>query len=170
MKQQSKKIAVCGVTAALGVVLMMLGTFLGLGMYLAPMVVGMCLSPVGRAWGRKYHILLWLAIGLLSLMLVSDPEENLMFIGLFGWYPILRPVLQKLPPAARVVVKLLIFNAVVIALETLLILVLAPEIIGMGFAMILLVLGNVTFLVYDLAIPRFEVLAARYLSRVFKRI
>ncbi|MGN1003722.1 MAG: hypothetical protein ACI4O5_02715 [Oscillospiraceae bacterium] len=168
MKKKSKQIAVCGVTAALGVVIMMLGAVLGIGMYLAPMLVGVCLIPIGREWGAKYQILLWIVISLLSLILVSEPEENLMFLGLFGWYPILRPTLQKLPPVLRVVVKLLIFNVVVIALELLLLLVLVPEGMGTALTVLLLVLGNVTFLVYDFAIPRFEMLAAKYLKRVFR--
>lgn len=168
MKKQSKRIAVCGITAALGVVIMMLGAVLGIGMYLAPMLVGVCLSPVGREWGTKHQILLWIAISLLSLMLVSDLEENLMFLGLFGWYPVLRPALQKLPPVLRVIAKLLIFNVVVIALELLLLLVLVPESMGTALTVLLLALGNGTFLVYDFAIPRFEILAAKYLKRVFR--
>lgn len=168
MKKNSKRIAVCGVTAALGVVIMLLGAVLGIGMYLAPMLVGACLIPIGREWGAKYQILLWAAISLLCLMLVSDLEENLMFLGLFGWYPILRPTLQKLSPVLRVVVKLLIFNVVVIALELLLLLVLAPESMGAAWTALLLILGNVTFLIYDFVIPKFELLAAKYLKRIFR--
>ena len=167
VKDQSKRIAICGLMAALGVVLMFLGTFLGLGMYLIPMLIGMCLVPIGNTWGRKYQILLWLAIGLLSVILIPAPEQNLMFLGLFGWYPVLRPTLQKLPKLPRLILKLLVFNAAVIALETLLILVLVPEILGTTITVILLVLGNITFLVYDIAIPRFEYIVLKYLKRIF---
>ena len=163
MKKKSKRIAVCGVTAALGVVIMVLGAFLGVGIYLAPMLVGVCLIPIGREWGARYQILLWIAISLLCLMLVS----NLMFLGLFGWYPVLRPVLQKLPPVLRVIVKLLIFNVAVIALELLVLLVLVPESMGTALTVLLLALGNVTFLVYDLVIPRFEVLFFKFWKRIF---
>lgn len=166
MKKQSKRIAVCGLTVALGAVVMLLGNVLGLGMYLAPMFVGLCLSVVGKEWGLRFRILLWLAIGLLSFILISNPEQNLMFIGLFGWYPILRPALQKLPILLRAAVKFLMFNGIVIALEALLILVLVPESMGTGLMILLLLLGNVTFFVYDFAIPRFEVLAEKYRKRI----
>lgn len=168
MKEKSKRIAVCGVMTALGVVIMMLGAFLGIGIYLAPMLIGVCLIPIGREWGTKYHILLWIAISLLSVVLISNPEENLMFLCLFGWYPVLRPVLQKLTLILRVIAKLLIFNVIVIALELLLLWVLVPESIGTAWAVLLLVLGNVAFLIYDFAIPRFEILADKYWSRVFR--
>ena len=91
-----------------------------------------------------------------------------MFIGLFGWYPILRPLLQRLPSVLRVVVKLLIFNVIVIALEALVMLVLVPEAMGTALVIVLLLLGNVTFLVYDYAIPRFEILISKYLKQILK--
>lgn len=166
MKKQSKQIAVCGITTALGVVLMFLGNTLGLGMYLVPMLISMFLAPIGRAWGKKFQILLWLAIGLLSLILVPAPEQNLMFLGLFGWYPILRPTLQTLSNILRIAVKFLIFNFVVILLEALVILVLVPEVLGTTLTILLLVLGNITFFVYDIAIPRFESLTEKHLKNI----
>ncbi len=166
VKEQSKRIAVCGITTALGVVLMFLGNILGLGMYLVPMIIGMFLTFIGSTWGKKFQILLWLAIGFLSLILVPAPEQNLMFLGLFGWYPILWPALQKLPRVSRIAVKFLIFNVVVVGLEALIILVLVPETLGTALTVLLLVLGNITFFIYDLAIPRFEYLAAKYLKKV----
>lgn len=168
MKKQTKRIAVCGVMAALGVVLLLLGDLLGIGLYLAPMLVGLCLSPIGREWGVKYQLLLWIVISLLGLLLVPDLEENLIFLGLLGWYPALRPRLQKLPAGTRIVVKLLLFNAVVLLLESLLKLLLAPEAGGIGLAIALLVLGNAAFLIYDFALPRIETLFQSYFKRLFR--
>lgn len=169
MREQALKIAAGAMTAALGVVLMVLGAAVGLGTYLSPMLAGLCLIPAGRAWGVKYHLLLWAAVGLLCLMLVPDVEQDLMFLGLLGWYPALRPRLQKLAPVPRLLCKLLLFNAAVIALEALLLLVLVPETLGTAFALLLLAVGNVTFVLYDAAIPRFEVIMDRYFGRFFPR-
>ena len=166
LKKQSKQIAVCGITVALGVIFMLLGSVLGLGMYLVPMLIGMFLTVIGRTYGKKFQILLWLAISLLSFILVASPEQNLMFLGLFGWYPIMRSTLQKLSTVLRVAAKFLIFNFVVIGLECLLILVLFPEALGTTLTILLLILGNITFFVYDLAIPRFEYLAAKHLKKI----
>ena len=167
MKLQSRRMALCGMTAALGVVLMILGALLELGMYVCPMFVGLCLIPIGNRWGVKYQLVLWAAIGLLCLMLVSNLEQNLMFLGFFGWYPALRPRLQRLPALPRLLVKLALFNAIVIAIEALLVLVVAPEIMGAALTAVLLILGNITFLLYDFAIPRFEWLAAKHLKKLF---
>ena len=164
MRKQTKIIAYCGVTAALSIVVMVIGNFFGLGMYLAPMLVGLFLSPAGRNLGKKYQILLWISISLLSFMLISNPEQNLMFACLFGWYPIIRPVIQKWKNVYRVVVKFLVFNVVVIALEVFLILFLVPENLSLKFTILLLGLGNITFFVYDLAIPRFESLLYKHIK------
>lgn len=168
MREQTRRIAVCSMTAALGVVVMLLGAVLELGMYVCPMVVGLCLIPLGRRFGVKYQLLLWIAISLLSLFLVPNPEENLVFAGLFGWYPALQPKLQKLPRVLRAVVKLVLFNAVVIGLEALIIFVLVPEVIGDNMLLLLLLLGNVMFVMYDRVVGRFDVIEAKFKRRFIK--
>lgn len=169
MKSQTGRLAVCAMMAALGVVLMLLGSFLGLGIYMAPMFVGWCLIPIGREYGTRYQVMLWIAISLLSAIFVTDIEQNMMFAFLFGWYPIIRPVLQRLSPLLRIGAKFALFNAVVIALEAALITFLVPEVMEKWAAIMLLALGNVTFLLYDFAFPAFEIFSDRYLARFFPR-
>lgn len=167
MKHQSRKMALCSMTAALGVVVLLLGSVLGLGMYVGPLLVGMCLIPIGKEYGTKYQLMLWIVISILSFILVPNPEENLMFAGLFGWYPALYPKLEKLPRIPRLIVKLLLFNVIVISLEALVILVLVPEILDGPMIAMLLLMGNVMFLLYDRAIPNFDLIAKRYLKKLF---
>ena len=58
--KHTRAIALCGVTTALAVALMAVGGLLGIGLYAAPMLAGLCLLPAGRHLGLKYHLLLWL--------------------------------------------------------------------------------------------------------------
>lgn len=166
--KQTKALAFCGVMTALGVVILLLGGFLGIGTYAAPMLAGLMLLPVGSRYGWKYHALVWLCVGVLALILVSDVEESLMFLGLFGWYPILRPKLQQLPKVLGWVAKFALFNGVLIALETLVLLVLAPEALELSFLLALLALANLVFWVYDLAIPRVAANLERRLGGLMK--
>ena len=69
--KQTRAIALCGVTAALAVVLMTVGGLLGIGLYAAPMLAGLCLLPAGRHLGLKYHLTLWLAVSALSFLLLA---------------------------------------------------------------------------------------------------
>ena len=150
--------------AAVCVVLMLLGSIMELGMYAVPLLIGLLLIPIGDTYGRKYQTMLWLVISVLSLMLVPSMEQNLMFFGLFGWYPILYPRLQRLPNLLRILVKLLLFNGAVIAIEALVMLVLVPEVLGTGMLAVLLVMGNVIFLLYDRLIPKTNALLSRFVK------
>lgn len=163
--EQTKRLTVCAMMTAVSVVLMLLGAVLQLGTYAAPLLTGMILIPMGNRYGRKYQVMLWIAVSIVSFMLVPSVEQNLMFAGLFGWYPIAYPRLQKLPRLVRLPVKLLLFNSVVITMEAALIWLIAPEAITMGMVLLLLALGNVTFVLYDHLIPKTDLILQRIMNR-----
>jgi len=151
--KHAKQMATCAMMTAVCVVLMLLGGILEIGIYAAPMFAGLCLVPIGERWGRRTQLMVYLAVALLSFLLVPSLEENLIFAALLGWYPILRPSLQKLPRLLRLSVKLLLFNAVIIAVEALLLTLITPEPVGGWMLVLLLVLGNFAFLAYDFLLP-----------------
>ena len=159
----------CGMMAALSVVVMALGAALGLGMYVSPMIAGICLIPVGNAYGKKYQTMLWIAVSILCFILVPNIEENLMYLCLFGCYPIIRPYFQKLPNGIRFVAKLAFFTVVFAGLELLIMSVLVPETMGVGMMIALIVLGDVTFMMYDFVLPRAELLLSKRLGNFIKR-
>lgn len=161
MKSGARRMAICAMMTALCVVLMVLGAVLELGMYACPLFAGLCFIPVGQKYGRKYHVTLFAASALLCFLLVPNIEENLVFAGFFGWYPMVRPVLQKLPGVLRWICKVLLFNAVIIAVQWLVMTVLVPEMMGTIMLLVLLAMGNLLFVVYDLLVPRAEMLLGR---------
>lgn len=161
----AKIIAVCGILTAVSIVILLLGAILGIGIYLAPMIAGGSLLLIRRAYGLKYHVILWLAVSILSLILVPSLEQNLMYLCLFGCYPVFYPYLQKLKKVIRLVAKLFYFNVVFSGIELLLMLVLVPEAVDPLFFAVFLLLGNAAFLCYDFALPRFESLMNRYLGQ-----
>lgn len=165
MHHNTKRVATCGMMAAVCVVLMLLGSLLELGIYAAPMFAGLCLVPLGEKWGRKYQATLWLAVSLLSFLLVPNVEENLVFFSFFGWYPILRPTLQKLPPLLRFILKLLLFNLAIILMEALMLYLLVPEDMTGGFLLVLLAISNLVFLLYDSIVPKTDILLSRLIRR-----
>ena len=155
---KSRTMATCAMVSALCVVLMILGGILELGMYAAPMFAGLCIIPVGRLFGLKYQTMVWITVSMLSFFLVPHVEQNLMFAAFFGWYPIARPKLEKLPKGVRMVCKLMIFNGTIIAIEALVMMLLVPESMGGVFLAVLLVLANITFVLYDFVIPKIEII------------
>ena len=167
--KQSKRIAMCGMMAALSVVLMIIGGALGLGMYVSPLLAGLCLIPIGNSYGKKDQIILWLAVSVLSLILVPNIEESLMYLCLFGCYPILRPQFQKLPKVLRFITKLLFFTIVFTALQLLVVLVLVPEVMGKGMMVTLILLADVTLMIYDFVLPRIEWMVQKKFGKQIKR-
>lgn len=168
MHTKTHEIALGGIMVALSIVILLGGSALGIGMYAAPMLAGLCLLPAGRALGRRMHALLWIAVSLLSLMLIGDMEQNLMYLCLFGCYPIFRPTFQKRMQPLRTLLKLLYFNAVIIAAEAVVLLFFAPEVLGPVMIAVLLILGNLTFLCYDWMIPVFDILMEKRFGKFLK--
>jgi len=162
---KARTMATCAMISAMSIVIMLLGSILELGMYAAPMMAGLCSIPVGKRYGRKYQALIWGTVSLLSFILIPLPEQNLMFAGFFGWYPIVQPLLQRLPKGLRFFCKIALFNSVIIGIEALVMLVLVPEVIAPVFLVILLALANVTFVMYDFVIPRVETILKRVILK-----
>ena len=166
MRTATKRMATCAMMTALSVVLMLLGGILELGMYACPLFVSLAYIPIGDKYGRKYHAMLYAASAILCFLLVPNWEENLMFACFFGWYPIVRSALQKLPKFVCLAAKLILFNACVIAVEWLLMTLIAPEAMAGILLWVLLAMGNVTFLAYDCLIPKTNVLMKRFIRQL----
>lgn len=162
---KAKAVAVCGMAVALSVVIMLIGGYLGFGTYLSPMLAGMIIFPIGERFGKKYQFGFWAAVSFLSIILVPNIEQNLMFVFIFGLYPIIYPYFQKLPKVPRVVLKLIYFNILTLVLEAVIIKFFAPEAFDMPLIILLMVMGNIIFILYDFIVPRSKYLIDRYLGR-----
>lgn len=168
MHRKIRSIALCGTVSALCTAIMLLGGVLGLGTYASPMLAGLLLIPIGEKYGKKVHVTVYVAVTLLSFILVPYIEQDLMLAVLFGPYPLLYPVFAKLPRFLRPVAKLLWFNAVAIGTEALVLCFFAPEAMGKWAVIGLIAMGNLIFALYDLVVKRSGVIIDRLLGRVLK--
>jgi hypothetical protein len=151
--------------------LMLLGGAIPYGTYIVPVISGAVLIPVLREYGPKQMLMLWAAISFLSIILVPDKEMALMFALLLGWYPALKPALDKLPCILRWILKLATFNIAIALIYTLLIFVLniPQDKEGVVMTSITLLLGNITFLIYDRVLIVLEQLyIKKYRKLLFK--
>lgn len=167
--KKTKAIALGGIMSAMCVVIMLLGAVIGVGVYVAPMIAGICLIPTGKKYGTKYHVSLWVIVSILSLLIVPDVEEGLMFLCLFGFYPIVYPYFEKLPKLPRILIKLVYFNAVIVAIEYVVTAFFVPETLGLPLALALIAIGNVTFLLYDKIIPRTDRLLKKNIGKLIRK-
>ena len=122
--------------------------------------------------GIKTAWLTYTAVSLLSMLIIPDKETALMFIAFFGYYPFLKLKLDTIKlRLLRILIKLAIFNITIIAAYGVLIWVLglsylASELQG-GFGILLIVMANVFFPIYELALRSIYLL---YIYRIRKTL
>ena len=145
--------ALGGVLAALAVVIMSMGTLIPVATYACPMLCALLVQVVLKTCGTRVAWAWYGAVALLSMLLAPDKEAAFVFLFL-GYYPILKPKLDR--SRGKWLWKLLLFNGAVLLMYWLLMAVLGlSQVISdfseMGFAMtvLLLILGNVTFFLLD---------------------
>lgn len=166
-QRQSRRIALCGLLAALGVVLLTFGGMVPLTAIALPMLAMLCLIPAVCDYGGKTALVQYAATAVLGMLLCADQEASMLYVFL-GWYPALRPRLETLPKALRTAVKAGIYCLSMVLMYALLLFLFRMEAIIEEFAeysaimiAVLLALGCVTFLIFDRAMGM--------LSAVYKR-
>ncbi len=171
--KNSMKVAFCGVISALSLVLLFLTGMAPMATLALPAIAGCLLVPVVVEVGLSWSFGVYGVCSVLAFLLAPDREAFLFYLLFFGYYPALFAVLGRIRHRAlRYVAKLLVFNAAVV-LEA----VLSVYVLGIPFETIsilgpytpvaLLVLANVVFVVYDLAL---EGLIVQYLNRLHDRL
>ena len=113
--------------AALGVVIMLSGNLIPVLTYVAPMLASLTLIPILSEFGKKYAWMTWGVTALLALLLCADREAAFFYLFI-GWYPILKPTLDRIASRAmRILAKLLLFTLVFVLLFVLLTFVMGLE-------------------------------------------
>ena len=111
MQRKTKQIATGGITAALTVVLCLLGTLSVGGKIIAPAICGIALLLIKRYMSGKLAVTVYAASSFL-LFLLPDRLTVAAYILLLGYYPILSDAMKKLPLLLRVFLKAALVTAV----------------------------------------------------------
>ena len=154
MKQSNTKvIALGGLLAAVAVVIMCLGGMIPLSTYVCPMLCAIVQFVVLQFCGRRIAWVWYVLVSILCLLMGPDKEAACVFL-LLGYYPIVKPAVDK--SRLRLLWKLLLFNSAIAVLYLGLIHLLGlsealaeAEELGKWGAGIMLILGNVTFFLLD---------------------
>lgn len=156
----SYRVALGGIVSAFCLAGMFLTGVFPLLYLVLPMLSGVLLLIVVMEVGTTWAWLTYLAVGMLSLFVTFDKEAALIFILFFGCYPILHRYLNMIPlRAVRLIIKLVIFNAAMLVYFYLTVYVFglqelmeSLEEYGRYGGMILLVILNPFFLMYDISL------------------
>jgi len=160
MARKSTQVAIGGVSAALCLILMFMTGLIPFATYALPALAGVVLIAVVAEMGWRTAMVVYVAVALLAIGVVPDREAALLFIFFFGYYPIIKGLIEKLRfKVVQLLVKYLLFNAAMVLTYLVVIYVLGiPDILesfgnfGRYSALVLLLMGNVVFAVYDFAL------------------
>ncbi len=161
---QSSKTALGGMLTALSVVIL-LPTALEIFVYALAAFAGMVVMLSVIELDKKWAFGIFSATSILSALIVPNKEAVVFYIAFFGYYPIVKALLEsRMPRVIEYILKLLIFNAGVIAATVFMVKVLGvpfDRMMGIegeqGFfkefaVPLLLILGNIVFVAYDIAL------------------
>lgn len=169
-----KKITLCGIFTALSVVIMMLSYFPYLT-YAIPALSGLCIMVLVVEINKSWALGAYLASSVL-VFLFAEPEAKLMYIGLLGYYPIVKALIESInKPIIEWVLKLIVFNAAVLIIYALFAKFFGVTTedfgeLGKYGAYIFLAIGNIVFVVYDFAISRVAVFYLNIVRPKLKRL
>ena len=172
--KKSKRIALCGVISSLALVIMLLAYFPYMAFSL-PAIAGALFAIVMVEIGHKWAWGGYVTTGILSLIL-CEKEAAMLFVGFFGFYPIVKSYLEQLPSRIlEYVLKFVVFNVSIVLAYLIIIYGFGIPIEDMGdlgkYAVwVLLAFGNVVFVIYDMAISRVYELYMAKMHLKIKRI
>ncbi len=158
MRDISYRIALGGIVSALCLVTMFLAGVLPALYIVLPMIAGVLMMIIAEEVSKSWALLTYIAVSILAMFITFDKEAALLFILIFGHYPILRLYTEKMPLKwLRRLVRMLIFNVCVITYFYVTVYIFGLDEMleefddyGRYGAYIMLGMANIIFVLYDL--------------------
>lgn len=152
-QNNTRRIALGGMLAAVALVIMCLGGLIPIATYICPMLCCATAFVVLRFCGKRIAWTWFGTVSILSLLLAPDKEAAVVFLFL-GYYPLIKGSVDT--KRLSVVIKFAYFNIAILAAYWVLIEILGLDQIaqenvefGLWGIALLLVLGNITFFLLD---------------------
>lgn len=174
----SFKVAFGGIISAISIVLMFSTGLFSTLTYAIPAIAGALLIMIVIEISPKFAGAVYLAVSVLSLLVVADKEAAVMYTAFFGYYPILKGFIEKkYNGLLSWIIKYIIFNVAVVSAYFVVSKVLGIsyddiEFLGRFALPLLWLICNITFAFYDIALTRILSIYVynwrKYVKRVFK--
>lgn len=174
--KNTSSVAIGGILTAISVLIIYLSTILPYLELVIPAFAGSLLIIFLAEGNVKWSVLVYITVSILSFIVVPNKEAVLMYIFFFGYYLIVKYVLEKkLNKKICLFIKLLIFNVSMIVSNVLLIYVFnipfeEMERYGKYGVIILLILANIFFVIYDISLNKYIILYNVRFRKVFRKI
>lgn len=165
-------------------VVILIPSVIGVLCYALPIIASLLILFTVIEIDKKWAFACYAATSVLSLMLIANKEAVIYYVAFFGYYPIVKAMLEKrnLPRALEYFFKFLIFNVTMI-----LAVVILAEVFGMPYedllgadssypllakyaAPIMLGLGNIAFIGLDIMLSKYVMIYLRLWQKKFRKL
>lgn len=152
--RNTKKLTFSAILSALAVAIMYVGSVLDVLDMSTAAIASLCVMVVLTELGTKYAFMTFACTGVLSVLLVPSKTAALMFVGFLGFYPMAKRFFeQKFMGPLCLVLKFALLNVCTVAIAMFAFFVMKVQFEEANwFLILLLVLCNIVFAVYDYAI------------------
>ena len=169
--QKTKNLTIGALLAAMGVAIIFLGSFIeALDLTVAALASFFCIFAVIEL-GGIYPWLIFATTGILSVILMPQSLGGWFYLLIFGYYPILKNKIDRLPRYVGWILKIVLCNLSLLILTIVsffmffgntegknifdaFILTFGGEGAGEALAIGVYLLANLTFIIYDVALNR----------------
>lgn len=178
MKYMSKtsQTALGGIIAALSVLFLICTGLFPFSTYVLPAAAGALIIIMMIECSPKRSLFVYAAVSALSFFVVPDREAAMMYVGFFGFYPVVKSFAEKIKnKAGRFFVKISVFNVSVIISYLIIIYlfgldeILSSNEFGALTIALLLLMGNICFVIYDRALTSIAALYVRWFAPKYLR-
>lgn len=166
-KSSASKVAYPALLGALSLILVYVGSIAPTGNWGIVALAGILPAGAVISAGLSSGFLCWAGVSILAFLLIPDKFCVLLYAVLFGLYPMIKCLVERLRQMPlEVLLKLVFFNAAfTVVYLTMKAAVLSSLPSALGVVWVLYLAGNVVFLLYDFG---FSKLIAVYMARIHR--
>lgn len=159
---KTKKIALSAVLSAVGVIFLLLGSFVQTLNLSSAALAGLIIVIAVIEIRGKYPVLIYFSVSLISILILPNKLPAVFFIIFGGIYPIFKAQFERFHPVVSWVLKFSMFNVVLWFLIFFIRLLLSRELITLrenmyfleNFEIVVFLLANSAFLLYDIVMTK----------------
>ena len=172
--KKTRYTTISGMVSALSVVIMLLTNIMPSMMYVIPIITGAIVFAINEIIGKKWALGVFFVTSLISFILLADKEAALNYTLFFGYYPLLKPLYEKLPKVFSWGVKVLTFNVALVAIGLIVTFIFKLPFLDEDFGKLTIplfaVLFNVVFVMYDIMFTVFKSRLAPLFNKLKRKL